>query len=105
VAAAVGASLCTALIAALGDRDHLAGLFTGAGLTVTAAGREVGESRFPSVDALVTVEIDSTPLGERLDDPARGRILAGCRDALAPWVTADGSLRFPFECIVVTAAP
>jgi ubiquinone/menaquinone biosynthesis C-methylase UbiE len=90
---------------ALGDADHLARLFTDAGLTVTAATNPVGESRFGSVDELVTIEVDSTPLGDRLDSPARERILADCRDELAHWQAADGSLCFPFECNVVIAGP
>jgi len=90
---------------ALGDIDRLAGLFTDAGLAVTAATNPVGESRFGSIDELVTIEIDSTPLGDRLDPVARERILADCRDALSRWQAEDGSLRFPFECNLVVARP
>jgi ubiquinone/menaquinone biosynthesis C-methylase UbiE len=90
---------------ALGDRDELAGLFTAAGLQVTAATGPVGESRYGSIDEFVTIELDSTPLGERLDAAARERILAGCRQALAPWRAPDGSLRCPFECILVVGRP
>jgi len=64
---------------ALGDRDRLADQFTAAGLRVTAVTGPVGESRFGSVDELVTIELDSTPLGDRLDAAARERILADCR--------------------------
>jgi ubiquinone/menaquinone biosynthesis C-methylase UbiE len=88
---------------ALGDRDHLVGLFTAAGLRVRAATGPVGESRFGSVDEFVTIELDSTPLGERLDGGARERILADCRGALAPWTSPDGTLRFPFVCNLVVA--
>lgn len=90
---------------ALGDLAELVGLFTEAGLRVTAATSPVGESRFGSVDELVTIEIDSTPLGERLAPAARERILADCREAIAPWRTEDGSLRFRFECNLVMARP
>jgi ubiquinone/menaquinone biosynthesis C-methylase UbiE len=88
---------------ALGDRDHLVRLFSDAGLHVTAASSVVGESRFGSIDELVNVEIDSTPLGERLERGDRERIAADCRDAIAPWLTEDGSLRFAFECNLVVA--
>ena len=88
---------------AVGDPEALAGLFTAAGLRVTTATGPVGESRFGSVDEFVTIELDSTPLGERLDAGARERILADCRQALAQWRTPDGSLRFPFQCNLVVA--
>ena len=76
-------SLVTAYFA-LGDRDQLADRFTAAGLRVTAISGPVGEARFGSIDEFVTIELDSTPLGDRLDAAARDRILADCRLALAP---------------------
>jgi ubiquinone/menaquinone biosynthesis C-methylase UbiE len=88
---------------ALGDLAALVQRFSDAGLRVTAATTPVGESRSGSIDELVTVEIDSTPLGDRLDPAARERILADCREAIAPWRTEDGSLRFPFESNLVIA--
>jgi ubiquinone/menaquinone biosynthesis C-methylase UbiE len=90
---------------ALGDRDLLAGLFSAAGLRVVAATGVVGESRFGSVDEFVSIEVDGTPLGKRLDSAARERILADCRQALAPWRNPDGSLHFPFESNLVVAEP
>jgi hypothetical protein len=53
----------------------------------------------------VTIEIDSTPLGERLDPAARERIMADCRTALAPWRTPEGPQRFPFTCNLVVGRP
>jgi SAM-dependent methyltransferase len=90
---------------ALGDRGHLARLFANAGLNVTNSTSVVGESRFGSIDELVSIEIGSTPLGERLDPAARARIEADCRHALEPWRVEDGSLRFPFECNLIVARP
>jgi SAM-dependent methyltransferase len=90
---------------ALGDRSHLAGLFADAGLQVTNATGVVGESRSRSIDELVNIEIDGTPLGERLDPESRARILADSRHALEPWRVEDGSLRFPFECNLIVARP
>jgi SAM-dependent methyltransferase len=90
---------------ALGDLAHLRSLFTEAGLRVEAAGPVVGEGGAGSIDELVTIEIDSTPLGERLDPGARERIHADCRDALAPWLVEGGALRFPFESNLVVARP
>ena len=88
-----------------GDRDQLVRLFTEAGLHVTTETSVVGESRFGSIDELVNIEIDSSPLGEWLDPSKREQIQADSRDSLAPWRIEDGSLRFPFECNVVVARP
>ena len=103
-AGALARSLVTTYFA-LGDRDHLVRLFTDAGLHVMTETSVVGETRSDSIEELVNIEIDSTPLGERLDPSTRGLILAECRDAMAPWRTADGPLRFPFECNLVVAQP
>ena len=59
----------------------------------------VGIARFPSVDALVAAEVDSTPLGMRINAEVRDQIRVGARDVLAPFTTADG----PFEVHLVAA--
>jgi ubiquinone/menaquinone biosynthesis C-methylase UbiE len=88
---------------ALGDIDGLTQSFADAGLIVTAASHPAGRTQFGSIDEFITIEIDSTPLGNKLDPAAHERILTDSRDALAPWQAADGSLRFPFECSLVVA--
>jgi len=102
-AGAAARSLVTTYFA-LGDLAGLSGHCESAGLSVTTATTVVGESRFGSVDELCTVEIDSTPLGERLSPAARAGILTDCRSALAQWTTA-GDLRFPFTSNLVVAHP
>jgi ubiquinone/menaquinone biosynthesis C-methylase UbiE len=87
----------------LGDINDLTKLFTDAGLVVTAATHPAGQTRFGSVEEFITIEIDSTPLADRLGPTARERILADCQVALKPWQTGDGSLDFPFECNLVVA--
>ncbi|MGH9214916.1 MAG: class I SAM-dependent methyltransferase [Acidimicrobiales bacterium] len=88
---------------ACGDLDELRGHFESAGLRVTATRRHAGTARFPSVDALVATEVDSTPLRERITDDVYERIRVGANDVLAPFTTGDGSLEAPFECHVVAA--
>jgi len=88
---------------ACGDLTHLTGLFEQADLPVTTTGTHLGTARFPSVDALVTTEVDSTPLGERITPEVYDQIRDGARNVLAPFTTADGSLEAPFEVHVVTA--
>lgn len=86
-----------------GDLGELATLFTSAGLPAPTTATHLGEARFPSIDALVTTEIDSTPLGERITGHVRDQIRDGARDVLTPFMTADGRLEAPFEVRVVTA--
>mgnify|MGYP003403111014 FL=1 len=88
---------------ACGDLGALGTLVEKAGLASPTTGTHLGTARFPSVDALVTTEVDSTPLGERITAAMRDRISDGARDVLAPFTTLDGSLEAPFEVHVVAA--
>lgn len=87
---------------ACGDDAGLAVLFERAGLEQVTVRPTLGEMRFPSVDALVATEVDSTPLGERITESVRARLLDGARDVLAGFTAGDGSLRAPFECLLAT---
>jgi SAM-dependent methyltransferase len=89
---------------ACGDLNDLSSLFGQAGLHVTATSTHRGTARFPSVDALVATELESTPLGERISAEVYGLIRHGAREVLAPFTAADGTLAAPFEVHVVTAA-
>lgn len=86
-----------------GEVDELTGLVESAGLRVTSAHTHVGVYRAPSIDALVTTEVESTPLIERLSDEVYQRIRTDARDVLAPFTAADGSVEAPFECHVLAA--
>lgn len=86
-----------------GDLGDLTTLFDAAGLPSPTTATHLGTASFPSVDALVTTEVDSTPLAERITDDVRERIRNGAGNVLAPFTAADGSLRAPFEVHVVTA--
>jgi SAM-dependent methyltransferase len=88
---------------ACGDLDELRSLFAAAGLRVTGTRGHVGTARFPSVDALVATEVESTPLRERISDDVYERIRLGAHEVLAAFTAADGSLEAPFECQVVAA--
>jgi SAM-dependent methyltransferase len=86
---------------ACGDLLELSATFECAGLRVTSTSTRAGLARFPSVDALVTTEVDSTPLGERLSPAVAQRLRAGAREVLAPFTLADGRLEAPFDVHVV----
>ena len=88
---------------ACGDLDELSQLFERAGLAAPTTGTHLGTARFPSVDALVATEVDSTPLGARITTDVYNQIREGARRVLAPFTTADLSLEAPFEVHVVSA--
>ncbi|MFC5261788.1 class I SAM-dependent methyltransferase [Kribbella qitaiheensis] len=88
---------------ALGDLDRLSRYFADAGLAVTATDRPVGGFRYDSIEQLIGVELDSTPLGGRLEPGVRDAIVADCRTALAAYLTGTGEVLFPFECRLVIA--
>jgi SAM-dependent methyltransferase len=79
----------------LGDLDRLGALFAEAGLTVTARKTHVGTARFDSIEELVRVEVESTPLIDRIDDDTYAAILADASDALARFETPDGKAEVP----------
>src|SRR5262249_8666964 len=89
---------------ASGDPNALTRLFESAGLRVTGVRAHVGRVRFPSVDAFVTTEVASTPLGERIGSEVTRRIHEDARAVLGPWTAPDGALDAPFEGQVLTAA-
>lgn len=88
---------------ACGDGEELTRLFAQADLAAPTRATHLGTARFPSVDALVTTEVDSTPLGERITADVYDQIRDGARRVLAPFTIADGRLEAPFEVHVVAA--
>ena len=87
---------------AMGDLDRLGALFAEAGLTVTASKTHVGTAHFDSIDELVRIEVESTPLIDRIDDDTYAAILADAGDALARFETPDGKAEVPIVGHVLT---
>jgi ubiquinone/menaquinone biosynthesis C-methylase UbiE len=86
-----------------GDLDQLVALFEQAGLRDVTTRVEHGRARYPSVDAALATEVNSTPLGERITPEVYERILTGSRQVLAPFTSDDGRLDAPFESYIVAA--
>jgi SAM-dependent methyltransferase len=86
---------------ACGDRNALAALVESAGLRVDAFDTHVGTARFDSPDALVTTEVESTPLVDRISDEVYRRIREDAREALRPFTTPAGRLDAPLAAHVV----
>ncbi len=85
-----------------GDRDELADLFRAAGLDDVDITVRVGIATFPSLDAMITTEVESTPLAARLDPPEYDALRADARTALAAFVTADGRALLPLSGLLAT---
>lgn len=85
-----------------GDLAELRGQFSDAGLELRSVVTRIGTAHFPSVDALVTAEVESTPLIERIDDDVYGKIKEETRVVLDPFTTSSGALEAPIECHIVT---
>lgn len=84
-----------------GDLDELRALFESSGLRITAADTRFGTARYPSVDAFVTTEVETTPLIERISDDVYRTILEESRRELDPFTTSSGAVEAPIECHVV----
>jgi hypothetical protein len=88
-----------------GDRSRLADRFRAAGLVLTDTRTESSTMRFASVDELVAIEVQSTPLGERLSDDIVRAIVEDARVALRAFATEDGALDVPMQGHIVIAHP
>ena len=86
---------------ACGDTRDLLDLFDQAGLTSTVITPHAGFSKFPSIDAAVATEVESTPLGERMTEDVYERIRREANEMFARFVTDEGGIEFPFESLVV----
>lgn len=84
-----------------GDPPELRAMLEHAGLSDVRVRVETGAARFPSIDALVSTEVRSTPLADRLTEQTYEAIRVGANEVLAPFTGADGTLTAPFECLVV----
>jgi len=82
---------------ALGDLELLGSLFEAAGLTVTGTRTRVGTARFGSADEAVATELDATPLGARIDQDTRRRVLDAGVQAMGPFVVDGGRVELPIR--------
>jgi SAM-dependent methyltransferase len=89
----------------LGDLEFFSELAGAAGLRVITARTRTGTARFPSVDELVTTEVRSTPLMDRIDDVTYQRILDDARAELERFVSASGQVELPITGHLITATP
>jgi hypothetical protein len=66
---------------------------------VTATVTHAGSARFPSAGALVTTEVESTPLGERISAEVYDRIKRGAREVSHHLPLTTAPSRHPSGCM------
>jgi ubiquinone/menaquinone biosynthesis C-methylase UbiE len=87
----------------LGDIQSLERKLEGAGLDVIERRTRLEPARFDSIDELVRIEMDSTPLGERVTTEVYERILDDSRHALRSFVLPTGEAEIPLRGHVLAA--
>lgn len=87
-----------------GDLDVLRERFETAGLSVVDIRAVNGIARWDSIDEMVQVEIESTPLVDRISDEAYRRIREESRALLKQYETGSGATP-PIAAHIITAQP
>lgn len=87
-----------------GDLDELTNLLDAAGLAVSSIETATTTVPFASVSELVAIEIQSTPLGDRLHEDVIARVIDEADEALASYVSERG-LDMPIGGHVIVTRP
>ena len=74
-----------------GDLDTLSGRFASAGLEIADVRTLLGTARWESIDQMVRIEVESTPLVDRISDEVYRRIREESREVLGKYRTETGA--------------
>ena len=88
-----------------GDLDELIATVQAAGLDVLATRTRLGTARFASIDEFVAVEVESTPVRERLTDGEYDTLRREAHGVLGAFTAGDGTAEIPIEGHLVAARP
>jgi ubiquinone/menaquinone biosynthesis C-methylase UbiE len=88
---------------ACGDADRMRQLFHEARLTVTSLRSHSGTARYTSADDFVAVEVESTPLIDRLSREQYARVREGTVEVLRPFTDRDGAVTVPLHGLLIVA--
>lgn len=88
-----------------GDLDELSATVRSAGLDILSTRTRMGTARFGSIDEFVAVEVESTPVRERLTDGEYQELRRRASTVLGEFTAADGTARIPIEGHLVAARP
>ncbi len=86
-----------------GDLAELLDTLRAAGLEIVATRTRMGTARFASLDEFVSVEVESTPVRERLTDHGYDTLRDEANRVLAEFTAADGTAQIPIEGHLVAA--
>jgi ubiquinone/menaquinone biosynthesis C-methylase UbiE len=87
----------------IGDADELLGLYRAAGIEKMEFETREDFARFPSVEELVSAEVEGSPIGDRLSEAEYQALLDEAKVGLATYCNGDGSLAAPIAAHIVTA--
>lgn len=90
---------------ASGNLDELLGTVRAAGMEVLSTRTRMGTARFGSIDQFVAVEVESTPVRERLTDDQYETLRREATDVFHAFTTPDGRAEIPIEGHLVAAQP
>lgn len=90
---------------ACGDLDELIGTVRAAGLEVLSTRTRMGTAHFGSIDEFVAVEVESTPVRERLTDAEYDALRREANNVLSAFAGAGGTAEIPIEGHLVAARP
>jgi SAM-dependent methyltransferase len=88
-----------------GDLDALLGTVRAAGLDVLSTRTRMGTARFASIDEFVSIEVESTPVRERLTDEEYETLRREATTILDRFTTANGTAEIPIEGHLVAGRP
>ncbi len=86
-----------------GNLDELIGTVRTAGLDLLSTRTRMGTARFDSIDEFVSVEVESTPVRERLTDDEYDTLRRQANEVLAQFTSAGGTAEIPIEGHLVAA--
>lgn len=78
----------------LGEVDAFRAVFENAGISNLSVETREGTAHYPSLDAWMRTDVRGWTLSEMIDDDDFARLLEAATQRLAPFVQADGSVRF-----------
>lgn len=90
---------------ACGDLDVLLRTVHAAGLDVLSTRTRMGIARFASIDEFVSVEVESTPVRERLTDDEYETLRREANTILQGFTTANGTAEIPIEGHLLAGRP
>ena len=88
-----------------GNLDELIATLEAGGLELVATRTRMGTARFSSIDEFVAVEVESTPVRDRLTDDEYAALRREANNVLAQFVAADGTAAIPIEGHIVAGRP